>query len=187
MNNEELIYVLEENYYFNQLDDSVENKVTLTSRSSLSNDGVVSFLSKNEGSTIKEDLENNIKAKLAKKIEVIIKKSYNLESDVKINPQTANWEKILNHFGDGSSLDDYILDALKSLSDSNWSNMLVIVVNFEIEDLVLYASVKAEVKSANYSIIKHLNSGISLTEGTSLEKAILYSMNELGLVRLLKK
>ena len=65
--------------------------------------------------------------------------------------------------------------------------MLVIVVNFEIEDLVLYASVKAEVKSANYSIIKHLNSGISLTEGTSLEKAILYSMNELGLVRLLKK
>ena len=115
------------------------------------------------------------------------KKSYNLESDVKINPQTANWKKILNHFGDGSSLDDYILDALKSLSDSNWSNMLVIVVNFEIEDLVLYASVKAEVKSANYSIIKHLNSGISLTEGTSLEKAILYSMNELGLVRLLNK
>lgn len=184
---DELVYLLEEKYNYDNLNEDGD-KVLVTLRVPC-NHKVKSFLLKHGNENAQQLIEKKFVSRLEKQVIKYMKRKYGSAFDISYNPEgKVNWENVLQDFSEGwDSIDEYLKDVMNDTHENNWDNMLKIELTLEVEDMAFYASMKASIKSVDFSVSDHLSEGINLAEGVSLDNALLYALNQFSLLNLMLK
>jgi hypothetical protein len=184
---DELIYILESEYNCYDIKED-ESNVSVTLRVPYTNNRVKKFLEGLDSGVSTSDLEKRVLDKLKNKILNIMERRYGEGFNASIDSEKVNWDKILKDYSEGfNSLEDYLNDTLGDTSESNWDNLVKITLNLSIEDLALYANTNVSIKSIDFKASQNLSEGIDLSQGVSLDQALVYVLKQFNILQIMLK
>lgn len=186
---DQLIDIIEKDYKNDSIEET-ETGIKVITRLSLSDKRVENFIkSVGEGKDPIGSMRNVLASSLKNRLLKLTKRVYGEGLEIKvIDDSKVKWEEIMKDRSDGSTIDEYINEMISDTREDNWSNMLKINLNIEVEDMAFYANCSVTVPNVpEFKYSNSLSEGIDLTQGIKLENAVLYALKQFGLLNILLK